>query len=141
VVRAIRRGNVAHDIGYGPHAVHVDGRGVVHIGAALHEHADLTLVAHGLLGRPRVTGSTVPGKSTISRTGTMMSASGGIGACAGAPLAVLSGVASSRWASATERSCLLQRDQQTPMAARTAHRFVTAGGKAHAALEPALREL
>jgi hypothetical protein len=50
VVRAIRRGNVAHDISYGPHAVHVDGRGVLNIGAALHEHADLTLVAHGLLG-------------------------------------------------------------------------------------------
>ena len=50
MVRAIRRGDVAHDIRHRTHPVHVDRRRIGHIGAPLHQDADLPLLAHRLLG-------------------------------------------------------------------------------------------
>src|SRR4029079_8436862 len=89
-------------------------------------------------GLPTVIGSTVPGKSTMLRTGTMTSASAGTGAWIEGPRLALSGVASSNCASATARSCLLQCDQKTPMTGGTTHRTVTAARQAHAPLATAL---
>ena len=51
MVRAVRRGDVARDVGDRAHAMHVDRRGVGDIGGTLHEDADLALVAHRLLRR------------------------------------------------------------------------------------------
>ena len=49
VMRAVRRGDVAHDVGDRAHAVHVDRGRVGDVGRALQQNADLTLVAHRLL--------------------------------------------------------------------------------------------
>ena len=49
MMRAVRRGDVAHDVGDRAHAVHVDRGGIGDVGRALHQNADLTLVAHRLL--------------------------------------------------------------------------------------------
>ena len=51
VVGAVRRGEVAHDIGDRAHAVHVDRRRLGDLGVALHQDADLALLAHRLLRR------------------------------------------------------------------------------------------
>ena len=51
VMPAVRRGDVAHDVGDRAHAMHVDRRRIGDLRVALHENADLTLIAHGLLGR------------------------------------------------------------------------------------------
>ena len=50
MVRAIRPGDVANDIGDGAEPVHVNWRGIRHLCAALHEDADLALIAQSLLG-------------------------------------------------------------------------------------------
>ncbi len=49
VVRTVRRGDVASDIGDCAHAMHVDRRRIGDFGVALHKDADLALLAHGLL--------------------------------------------------------------------------------------------
>ena len=46
---AVRRGDVARDIGDGAHAVHVDRQRIGHFRVALHQHADGPLIAHRLL--------------------------------------------------------------------------------------------
>ena len=51
VVRTVRRGDVAHDIGDRAHAVHVDGCRIGHLGVTLQENADLALIADRLLRR------------------------------------------------------------------------------------------
>jgi len=51
MVRAVRRGDVAHDTRHRPHAVHVDGGGISNIGGPLHQDSDLPLLAHRLLCR------------------------------------------------------------------------------------------
>ena len=56
MMAAVRRGDIAHDIGDRAHAVHVDRCGIVRVGVALHQNADLPLVAQRLLSggdRPR----------------------------------------------------------------------------------------
>ena len=54
MVRAVGRGDVAHDVGDRAHAMHVDRRRIGDLGVALHQDADLALLAHGLLrGRDR----------------------------------------------------------------------------------------
>ncbi len=50
MVRAVRRSDVAHDVGERAHAMHVDGRGICNLGIALQQDADLPLIAHRLLG-------------------------------------------------------------------------------------------
>ena len=50
VVRAIGRGDIAHDIGNGAHAVQVDGQRIGDLTVALHQEPDLPLLAHGVLG-------------------------------------------------------------------------------------------
>jgi hypothetical protein len=50
VVRAIRPSDVADDIGGGAEPMHINWRGIGHIWAALHENADLALIAQSLLG-------------------------------------------------------------------------------------------
>ncbi len=45
----VRRSDIANDVGDGAEAMHVGGRGLRHIGVALHENADLTLLANSLL--------------------------------------------------------------------------------------------
>ena len=50
VVRAVRRGDVAHDVGDRADAVQVDRRRIGDLGVALHQDADLALLAHRLLG-------------------------------------------------------------------------------------------
>src|SRR5580700_966484 len=92
-------------------------------------------------GRLTVTGITMLGKSTVLRTGTMISASGGAdGVGAGALPASASDTPWS-WASTTEGSQFLQRDNEAAVGGRTAHCAVAPRGKPHAALEAALREL
>ena len=49
MVRAVGRGDVADDVGDRAHAMHVDRGRVGELGIALHEDADLALVAHRLL--------------------------------------------------------------------------------------------
>ena len=49
MVAAIRRSDIAHDIGHGADAVHVGRIGIGDLGVALHEDADLTLFPHCLL--------------------------------------------------------------------------------------------
>ena len=49
MIGAVRRREVAHDIGDGAHAMHVDRRRIGDFGIALHENPDLALVAHRLL--------------------------------------------------------------------------------------------
>jgi hypothetical protein len=51
MMAAVGRGHVAHDIGDGAHPMHVDRRRLGDIGGALHQDADLALVAHRLLRR------------------------------------------------------------------------------------------
>ena len=51
MMRAVRRGDVAHDIGDRADAVQVDRRRVGDLGVALHQDADLALLAHRLLRR------------------------------------------------------------------------------------------
>jgi hypothetical protein len=54
MMRAVRRGGVAHDVRDGAHAVHVERRRLGHFRVALQQNADLALVAHRLLrGRYR----------------------------------------------------------------------------------------
>ena len=54
MVRAVRRRDVAHDIGERAHAVHVERGRLGHLGVALQKNADLPLIAHRLLrGRDR----------------------------------------------------------------------------------------
>ena len=50
VVRAIGRGDVAHDVGDRAHAVQVDGQRIGDLAVALHQEPDLPLLAHGVLG-------------------------------------------------------------------------------------------
>src|SRR5580704_9698787 len=50
MVRTIGRGDVTHDIRDHPNPMHVDWLRVDDITAALHEDADLSLLAHRLLG-------------------------------------------------------------------------------------------
>ena len=55
MVRAVGRGDVADDVGDRAHAMHVDRGRLGELGIALHEDADLALVAHRLLrGRDRL---------------------------------------------------------------------------------------
>src|SRR3984957_2304041 len=88
--------------------------------------------------RPSVIGSTRPGNSTVLRTGTMMSASGGRGGSVVAPDAA--------WfddnisASATMRSRFLQGDHQTSIDHRMTYAAVAAGRQAQPAIEAALRQ-
>jgi len=54
MMRAIRPGDVAHDIGERAHAMHVDRRRLRHLSVPLQQDADLALIAHCLLrGRDR----------------------------------------------------------------------------------------
>jgi hypothetical protein len=95
MMRAVRRGDVAHDIGEVPMRCMSIGSRIGDFGGALQQDADLALVAHRLLrggddfGRPSVIGSTTPGNSTVLRTGTMMSASAGSGGSVPRPAAQL----------------------------------------------------
>ena len=50
MMRAVGSCYVSNDIGNRAHAVHVNRRWIRHIGVALHEQADLKLIAHHLLG-------------------------------------------------------------------------------------------
>jgi hypothetical protein len=50
VVRAIRPGDVADDIGDGAEPMHINWSGIGDLWAALHEDADLALIAQSLLG-------------------------------------------------------------------------------------------
>ena len=50
MVSAVRRGDVAHDVGDRAHAVHIDRGGIGNIGGTLHQDADLALLADCLLG-------------------------------------------------------------------------------------------
>src|SRR5580704_19317014 len=90
-------------------------------------------------GRPSVIGSTRPGNSTVLRTGTMISASGGKGGSVTAPDAA--------WfddnisASATIRPRFLQGNHQTSIDDRAAHATVMAGWQTQPAVEAALRQL
>ena len=56
VVRAVRCRHVAHHIGDCAEPVQVDRRRVRDLGVALHQDADLALLAHGLLGSRDRTG-------------------------------------------------------------------------------------
>jgi hypothetical protein len=49
MMRAVRRGDVAHDIGQRAHAMHVDRARLGNFSGALQKDADLALVAHRLL--------------------------------------------------------------------------------------------
>ena len=51
VMRAVGRGDVAHDIGERTHPMHVDRRRIGDLGVTLQQNANLALVAHRLLGR------------------------------------------------------------------------------------------
>jgi hypothetical protein len=50
MVRAVRPGDVADDIGDGAESMHVNWRGIGHVWATLHEDTDLALIAQSLLG-------------------------------------------------------------------------------------------
>ncbi len=101
-------------------------------------------------GRPTVIGITMPGNSTVLRTGTMISASGGSGGRARRRRVVR---APARPASAMLLSGLhdlvvshgrprfLQCDQQTAVAGRALDGAVAPGRQPHAPLEPSLRQL
>ena len=49
MMRAVRRGDVAGDVGDRPHAVHVDRQRIGGLGVALHQDADRPLIPHRLL--------------------------------------------------------------------------------------------
>ena len=50
MVRAIWPGDVADNIGDGTEPMHINGRGIGHVWATLHEDTDLALIAQSLLG-------------------------------------------------------------------------------------------
>src|SRR5271166_3490558 len=88
-------------------------------------------------GRLSETGNTMPGKRTMPRTGTMMSASGGsVGA---APGASCGAVAAS--VSAIARLRLLQRYQEAAVGGGSMDGAVASRGEGNAALEATLRQL
>src|SRR5579863_4696307 len=75
-------------------------------------------------GRPSVIGSTSPGNSTVLRTGTMMSASGGNGGSAPPPCDAPS---FARISSATIRTHFLQRNHETAVGIGAAHPAIAPG--------------
>src|SRR5208282_4194080 len=89
-------------------------------------------------GRPSVIGNTRPGNSTVLRTGTMISASGGNGGSEPPPSAdaVLARIS----ASATARPRFLQRDHQAAVDDGAAHGAVVYGRKLQPAVKAALRQ-
>src|SRR5208337_1636101 len=90
-------------------------------------------------GRARAIGSTVPGNSTMPRTGTMMCASGGNGGdCA---LCRFCSDEAPGAGSAIRALRLLQRDQQATVGGRSMNGAVASGGKIDTAFEAALRKL
>src|SRR5262245_29430065 len=90
--------------------------------------------------RPTVIGSTTPGNSTVLRTGTMISASGGSGGSDDEPLVALVSPADNISNSATGISHFLQGNHQTAIDHRAANRAVAPARKRHATLEPPLRQ-
>src|ERR1700683_3155737 len=94
------------------------------------------------LARPTVIGRTMPGNSTVLRTGTMISASAGKGGsvvvCPPAPSAVPFFASISF--SATPRLRLLQSDHQAAVGDGAAHAAIAACRQAHAAVKAALRK-
>src|SRR5208282_2039302 len=84
-------------------------------------------------GRSSVIGNTVPGNSTMPRTGTMISASGGNGA---APRVSSETVA----ASAIRGLRLLQRNEQGAVELRSMNGAVAARRQTNAPFESALRQ-
>src|SRR5208337_49785 len=90
-------------------------------------------------GRASATGNTIPGNSTMPRTGTMMSASGGSGGV-GAPLAFCSEAVGSA-ASAIGGSRFFQRDRQAAMGSRPVNGAVAARWKLDPAFEAPLWKL
>src|SRR5271165_3456760 len=91
--------------------------------------------------RPRAIGRAKPGNSTMPRTGTMTSPSGGSGGeDSPAPLSrALSSLAAVS-ASDIVRLRLLQRDQEAAMRRRPFDGGVASGRQTHPPLEPALRQ-
>src|SRR5215831_6836918 len=93
-----------------------------------------------------VIGSTMPGNSTVLRTGTTMSASGGNGGTfTAAPEGPVSPASSARMVSlfslsATGDSSLGQSNKQTAVDGAPVDRAVPTRGEAKTALKPALRQ-
>src|SRR5271156_1821268 len=88
-------------------------------------------------GRPRVIGNTVPGNSTMPRTGRMISASGGKGGEGAAP-----GLSSETVAASVIRSLrLLERNEQGAVELRSMNGAVAADRQTNAPFESTLRQL
>jgi hypothetical protein len=112
--------------------MHIGWSRIGHLRVALHENADLALLADGRCaaaterGRPTVIGSTNPGNSTVLRTGTIISASGGNeGAADTAPVTT----APATFASATTGLRLVERDYEAAIGHRSADSPILAGRK------------
>src|SRR6516165_4633576 len=89
-------------------------------------------------GRPSVIGSTRPGNSTVLRTGTIISASGGKAGIELAPREAPSFALIC--CSATMRSYFLQRHDQTTGGSGAAHAGITASRQAQAPVKASLRQ-
>src|SRR6516165_3084108 len=89
-------------------------------------------------GRPSVIGNTRPGNSTVLRTGTMISASGGNGGSEAPPTDALSFAL--MCCSATIGARFLQRHDQTTGGSRAAYAGITAGRQAQAPVKASLRK-
>src|SRR5262249_61951322 len=90
-------------------------------------------------GRPSVIGSTRPGNSTVLRTGTTISASGGKAGIELAPREAPSFALIC--CSATMRSCFLQRHDQTTGGSGAAHAGIMAGRQAQGAVRASMAEV
>src|SRR5215211_6097878 len=91
-------------------------------------------------GRPMVIGSTTPGNITISRTGRMMSASGGSGGMDVGARPVRSSDGANACMSATEWLRLVKGNHETAVDGRAAYVAVVSDGQAQATFEASLRD-
>src|SRR5208337_391129 len=90
-------------------------------------------------GRLRAIGNATPGNSTMPRTGTMMSESGGSGGVGAPPAFSSKAVAAA--ASAIGSPRFFQRDDEATVGRRSVNSAVAARWKPNSAFEPALRKL
>src|SRR5437764_14506126 len=90
------------------------------------------------LARPSVIGSTTPGNSTVLRTGTIMSASGGNAGPEAPPVDALSFALTC--CSATIYSRLLQGDDEATGRGRAAYAGIAAGRQPQPPVKASLRQ-
>ena len=152
MVRAVGRRHVPHDVGDRADPVQIVRTGLGNLGIALHQNANLALLPHRLLDRgdrlrpANGDRGTMPGNSTVLRTGRRMAASAGSGTLSGRILRAGGGLPDGRLSvrigENDHRSLLRPPSQAEHHAAvrREAPDAVPPWREGNAALEAALRQ-